>query len=103
VLNYFGELGGVIGSIRSRLRPGGLFLASLEMLVPPVDASRGDEVPREDWRLQCQGRFAHAIGYVRSTAREAGLRVLAMSDECLRFEGGAPVAGIVGVFTPALQ
>lgn len=105
VLNYFGDLRGIADLVRSRLRPGGVFMVSLEALVDRSTDADADaaQTPNDDWRLQCQGRFAHSLGYIQSVAEAAGLRALAIANECLRFEAGAPVAGVVGVFTPALQ
>ncbi len=87
VLPYFGALDEVLAAVHRRLQPGGWFLFSLEELLS------GDG----KWALQRHGRYAHSISYVTASARNAGLAVRALEQETVRFEGDAPVAGILAV------
>jgi predicted TPR repeat methyltransferase len=92
VLNYFGDLDAVLAGVASRLRSGGRFVASFELL------SCGDDAPCENWRLHTQGRFAHAAAYVAGAACAAGLQVVSFAEESLRCETGVAVNGLLAVF-----
>lgn len=88
VLCYFGDISAVLRGVHSRLPPGGLFLFTVEELV--------DDAPTDlPWRLGRQGRYAHALQHLRADAETAGFVVRTMRREALRFEGDAPVAGVV--------
>lgn len=87
VLVYFGALEELVAAVAQRLRPGGLFVASIEEL---VDAAGG-------WELGPQGRYAHGAGYLRATAQAAGLSVLELKQQVVRNEAGKPVAGLLAV------
>jgi predicted TPR repeat methyltransferase len=89
VLIYFGALERVLSLTHAALRPGGLFVCSVEELEPNVDA-RG-------WRLGRQGRYAHTQDYLRQAAAGAGFHVRALRREAVRYEAGAPVPGLLAV------
>jgi predicted TPR repeat methyltransferase len=83
----------VLACARRRLAPGGWFVFSLEELLPD---STGSTLPRDaTWILQRQGRYAHKMSYVAGAARGAGFTVGALERETVRFEGDAPVAGML--------
>jgi len=87
VLIYFGTLDELMVAVARRLRPGGLFVASIEELVDTVGG----------WALGPQGRYAHDGGYLRAAAEAAGLSVLELEPQVVRNEAGAPVAGLLAV------
>lgn len=93
VLCYFGELAEVFGRVRDVLAPGGCFACSLEALKD--DASSGPFV------LRPHGRYQHARHHVETTLAAAGLRVIELSEDVLRYERGQPVAGHLIVASPA--
>lgn len=92
VLCYFGTLEPVLAAARSRLAVDGIMVLSLEALAEPA-AEPG-------WRLGPLGRYAHAPATLAAAAASAGLAVLALDHETLRWEGNAPVAGLVAVLAP---
>ena len=94
VLSYFGALDGLLCAVHDRLAPGGWFVFSLEELLP-------DHAGNDNWVLQRQGRYAHDLDYVSSAAGQANLSVRAADREVLRFEAGAPVAGLICVLERA--
>jgi predicted TPR repeat methyltransferase len=85
-LVYFGVLEEVVAAARSALRPGGLFVFTLEELV--VDDG-GVEV-----RLEPHGRYAHAQPYVERVLHASGFSTDIVHAE-LRMESGSPVPGLV--------
>lgn len=86
-LCYFGDLGPVLAGIERALSGGGLVIFTLE------DA--GEEVPATGFRLNFHGRYCHGEGHVRETLAQAGLEILEIASAVLRFEAGAPVAGLI--------
>lgn len=94
VLPYFGDLRRLFGRIAAHLRPGGLFLGSVEQL-----AAAGAD---EGWRLGRLGRYAHAPEHVRAAAVGAGLRMAMEREETIRLEALEPVTGLlIGLERPA--
>ncbi len=89
VLCYFGELVDILARTSRVLRPGGLFLFSVEAMTEG-DVSRG-------FALQEHGRYAHAAAYVQNGLRLAGLDLIQVRRAMLRFERGAPVDGLTVV------
>ncbi len=87
VLPYFGSLVTLFGGVAARLAPGGRFLFSAETL--PGEAA--------GWRLGPQGRFAHAPAHLAAAAAAAGLSVVLLRAEVVRFEHDAPVPGMIGL------
>jgi predicted TPR repeat methyltransferase len=78
---YFGELAPLFRQIRAALRPGGLFVFS-------VETKDGD-----GYALTPANRYAHAPAYVEAVARSAGFALLAETPATLRREHGLEVAG----------
>jgi len=94
VLCYFGDLDPLFEAVHARLEPNGWFVCSMEELLPDHDGT----VPGNgDWALQRQGRYAHAIAYVRASAERAGLHFLRLERQTVRYEANAPVPGILAV------
>jgi predicted TPR repeat methyltransferase len=85
VLNYFGELAPVFGAVAGALRPGGVFVFTVEA----ADAG----VSR--YALAVHGRYSHAQAHVEALLGEAGLELLAVEQQVLRMESQQPVAGLV--------
>jgi predicted TPR repeat methyltransferase len=91
VLVYFGALDELMTAVARRLRPGGLFVASIEELVV---AGTND---RSHWALGQQGRYSHGAAYFTATAEAAGLSVLELEQQIVRNEADQPVAGLLAV------
>ncbi|MBP7148218.1 MAG: tetratricopeptide repeat protein [Acidobacteria bacterium] len=85
-LCYFGALGPVFAGAGRVLRPGGVFVFT-------VEHSAGDE--SSGFRLHARGRYCHAEGYVRGELARAGLTTVAVQREVLRHEAGVPVDGLL--------
>jgi predicted TPR repeat methyltransferase len=83
-LCYFGALESALAAARRCLRPGGWLLFSVEAL------SESSPLPH---RLQANGRYAHAAGYLRDALSEAGFDVHEVRRDRLRMEAGEPVPG----------
>ncbi|MGH7049528.1 MAG: tetratricopeptide repeat protein [Acetobacteraceae bacterium] len=90
VLTWFGPLQGVFSAVRRRLSPDGRFICSLETM--PAEPSDG-----RGWKLRPDGSYAHRAAFCERSAREAGLRVLELTAETLRFENGVAVGGLIAV------
>ncbi len=87
VFIYIGDLRGVFTSIRSALRPGGLFAFTIEVWDGP-----------EDYRLLPTRRYAQSPVYIETLARESGLQPVGHREATLRLgEGLEAVRGMVFV------
>jgi predicted TPR repeat methyltransferase len=85
-LVYFGDLAAVAAAARAALRPGGLFVFTLEELV-----SDGSGL---DIRLEPHGRYQHALGYATRVLEQARF-IPEIVHADLRMESGVPVPGLV--------
>ncbi len=84
-LVYFGSLDDVIGAAADALRPGGLFIFTLE---------HGTAASAPDFHLELHGRYTHARAYVERLLDANGFEMdIGCAD--LRMESGVPVAGLV--------
>jgi len=84
-LCYFGPLDSVCAAAAGALRPGGIFVFTVEAL----------DDGHEPWRLQTSGRYAHARTHVETALRAAGFDDPACECAVLRQEAGQPVHGWV--------
>ena len=82
---YFDAVEALIDEIASHLREDGHLVLSIEEL-PPDSPS--------PWVAGRMGRFKHRRNYIESVLTNRGFRVVRAVTETLRFEAGAPVAGI---------
>jgi predicted TPR repeat methyltransferase len=80
----FGDLEPLMRQVKARLRPGGLFIFS-------VDAAP----PGTSFALASTGRFVHGRDEVRRAATAGGFAVLGIEDQNLRLDGKTPVKGFV--------
>lgn len=85
-LVYFGELDGVAAAAAGALRPGGIFVFTVE--------EAADAASTGPFSLQPHGRFVHGAEYVEAVLSRAGLDPVS-GREVLRKESGLPVAGLV--------
>jgi predicted TPR repeat methyltransferase len=85
-LVYFGALEGVAGAASHAVRPGGLFVFTVEEAGEP-------ETPW-GYRINAHGRYSHQPAYVTAVLEGAGFRVDFARAE-LRMEAGVPVRGLV--------
>jgi predicted TPR repeat methyltransferase len=89
VLIYMGTLDALFKAALARASPGALFAFSTET------TSEGD------WQLRRSGRYAHAPGFVRRCAEDAGWSVLVQEPAQVRLESQAPVAGHIHLLSRA--
>lgn len=85
-LIYIGNLRGLFAAAAASLRPGGLFVVTLET-APDLDADGAPE-----YRLAPSGRYLHAERYVREALGDA-FTLTELFRGTLRTEGGRPVPG----------
>ena len=85
VVVYFGDLQDLFSAASNALRPGGLFVFSIE-------AGAGAE-----YALGATHRYAHSLKYVRDLAQRSGFLAIEDSQCAGREEGGRPVAAYLVV------
>ena len=85
-LVYFGALEPVFAAAVSALRPGGVFIFTVEEALDPAST--------QTYHLQPHGRYTHAPSYVERLLVTVGLHP-AIGRAELRKESGLPVAGLV--------
>ena len=95
VFIYLGNLADIVREAARLLRADGLLAVSVEAL-DESGAHPGDE-PRNDYRLQVSGRYAHSTHYLRRLAQESRFRNVEISPTELRLERGSPVRGWLAV------
>lgn len=83
VLVYFGDLNRLFTAGAAALRPGGIFLLSVEAIT------------EGDYRLLPTQRFAHSMNYLSRLAAANGLAVRATEAAVLRLEQGTDVKGFL--------
>lgn len=85
-LVYFGPLDQACRSAHHTLRPGGLFIYTVEAL--PADST-------EEHVLNVHGRYAHSEPYLRRTLVETGFEIVEIRREVLRMERLQEVIGLL--------
>lgn len=85
VFVYVGALERLFRQVAARLAPGGLFAFSVEEFV------EGELILRDSLR------YAHGETYIRRALAEAGLAVVELARDTLRFDRGAPIGGLIVV------
>lgn len=85
VFMYVGTLDAVFAQVAQALKPGGLFVFS-------VEASDGDDLILRESR-----RYAHAQGYVETELAKAGLSLGSIAREVIRQDRGEAIEGLVVV------
>lgn len=83
VFVYLGDLARVCAGVKRVLRPGGLFLFTVERLEGA-----------EDFVLQPTRRYAHSAAYVERLAGETGFNVRGLMHCTPRFNAGQPISGL---------
>jgi len=89
-LVYFGDLSRVMHGVAKKMKPGAWFAFTVE---------RGEEMPH---KLMDSGRYKHHENYIREVTAAAGLEMRQIEEGFLRYEGGAPVAGLYSVLCKPL-
>lgn len=84
-LLYFGQLTDLVAGVARALRPGGRFIATIELL--DGDAS--------DFVLHTAGRYAHSAKYMTESLVKAGFTVERSAVACVREQYGQVVTGLV--------
>jgi predicted TPR repeat methyltransferase len=92
-LCYFGDLAAVMAGAFERLRPGGLFIFSVEDLA----SARPDANSKAAWLLGPRGRYAHRANALETMAATAGFETRELRRETLRIDRGAEIAGLIMV------
>lgn len=85
-LCYFGDLREVVQGSSRALKPGGLFVFT-------VERAEDGETEKSGFVLRPHGRYAHGESYVRQVLADAGFSTESIEDEVLRHEGGVPQHG----------
>ncbi len=85
LFTYIGDLTPLMPVMAGALAPGGILAYSIE------------QMPEGRYKLQSNGRFAHAPKYVEELAVAQGLVPLASRVAVLRMEGGAEARGLIGL------
>jgi predicted TPR repeat methyltransferase len=86
VLCYFGDLAAPLHAAHEALQAGGWLAFSVE---------QASDAGRLGYRLQLNGRYAHAEPSVRAALQTAGFVDVLIAQADLRLEGGEPVVGLV--------
>jgi predicted TPR repeat methyltransferase len=89
VLIYHGDLSQIFESALGALRPGGLFVFSIESSTA------------ERYQLQPNRRYGHSRGYIDRLATMYGWETVAMEDIAIREEKRQPVPGFLAVLRRA--
>lgn len=85
VLVYVGALDTLFHAVSDRLAPDGLFAFTVE------------EAESDGLVLRDSLRYAHGEAYVRRVLAEAGLAVVELERDTLRFDRGEPIRGLIVV------
>lgn len=86
-LCYFGTLDDVARAACDALKPGGLFAFTVEAC--------DDDIPAAGYRIQHNGRYSHARGYLERVLATAGFRSAELTRGVLRQENARPVQGFI--------
>ena len=92
VFCYFGDLSGIFIKLRTRVAAGGLFVFSVEELLPDAEGVKQGDGAHALGRL---GRYAHSFEHVQAAAGAAGFAIEQMQREDLRQESDTPVPGLL--------
>jgi predicted TPR repeat methyltransferase len=88
VFIYIGGLARPFRSANRALKPGGLFIVTIEALLGSAE---------EPYRLQVHGRYCHRTGYIQSTLSDAGFEVISIAQKPVRKELGKDVIGLLAI------
>lgn len=92
VFVYVGDLHAVFTAAYNRMRPGGLFAFSLELLQSPPSGTES-----KGFIVGENNRYLHAPEYVRELAANAGFTLHSLQEVSTRNEASVPVKGFVVV------
>lgn len=85
-LCYFGAVDGVIQAAHAALKPGGVFVFTVEAC---------DNPPAAGFRINHNGRYSHGDDYLERVLAAAGFAARQLTRDVLRQESGKPVQGFV--------
>lgn len=83
-LIYFGDLKELLSAGYTALRPGGLFVFTVEE----------EKAANETYRLNPHGRYSHGKDHLAALLAQSGFEILAMDPDVIRVEFGMPVDGL---------
>jgi predicted TPR repeat methyltransferase len=96
VFVYIGSLNELVMEAKRLLRQNGIFAFSTESL---------DALSKPEWQaappnfvLNDTARYAHALSYLNTLARDSRFSVLEIKEETIRINEGAPVIGYLSVW-----
>lgn len=81
---YIGDLESPFLAVASALRPGGLFLFSVE--------THDDD---DDYHLNATARYSHSESYIHTLSKRRGFEMLACNCSTYRKEAGSPVDSLI--------
>lgn len=87
-LVYFGDLQPVCQAAAKVLQPGGHFIFTVE---------RTDDEVETGYKIHPHGRFSHTEAYLNTVIKSAGMQMVKLEKNRLRFEAGEPVNGFLVV------
>lgn len=90
-LVYFGALDELMADTSRALRKAGVLVFTVERL----NKNPRENGSRVDFFLNPHGRYSHAEGYLRRCLIGAGLEIVSLRPDTLRFENDLPVEGYV--------
>ena len=94
VFCYFGDLDELLCTAFGRLTAGGLFVFSIEELLPDAAGNPPANMQGDGgWSLGRQGRYAHTFDYLARAVDASGFTVRSMRREIQRYEANVPVLG----------
>lgn len=82
LLIYFGDFGPCFAGVARILKPGGIFLLTVESLTDGT------------WELAATRRYRHSARYIEAEATRHGLEMVAMEDFTIRTEAAIPVPAL---------
>ena len=94
VFCYFGDLDELLCTAFGRLTAGGLFVFSIEELLPDAAGNPPANMQGDGgWSLGRQGRYAHTFDYLARAVDASGFTVRSMRRDIQRYEANVPVLG----------
>lgn len=87
-LVYFGDLQPVCQAAAKVLQTGGHFIFTVE---------RTDDEVAAGYKIHPHGRFSHTAAYLNAVIESAGMQMVKLEENRLRFEAGEPVNGFLVV------
>jgi predicted TPR repeat methyltransferase len=96
VFIYVGNIDASVQQVRRVLKPGGLFLLSVESFMPEAGSALAAD--QQDFHLETSGRYAHAAAYLDRLASLQGFTIVERTEVDVRVEQNKPIKGWLDVW-----